>query len=54
MSMETCETTMNQLSMFQDIEISEKQLEGGKIKGAKTALIEMRENYSRAEKRNKI
>ncbi len=54
MSMETCETTMNQLSTFQDIEISEKQLEGGKIKGAKTALIEMREKYSRAEKRNKI
>lgn len=54
MNMEICEITMNQLSIFQDIEISEKQLEEGKIKGAKTALVEMREKYSRVEKQNKI
>lgn len=42
MSMEIYENTMRQLSMYRDIEISEKQLETGQIKDARTALAEMR------------
>ena len=42
MSMEIYENTMRQLSMYRDIEISEKQLETGQRKYARTALAEMR------------
>lgn len=45
MSMEIYEGTMRRLSMYQDIEISEKQIENGQIKDAKTALVEMRSKY---------
>lgn len=45
MSMEIYEGTMRRLSMYQDIEISEKQIENGQIKDAKTALVEMRAKY---------
>ena len=45
MSMEIYENTMRQLSMYRDIEISEKQLETGQTKDARTALAEMRANY---------
>ena len=45
MSMEIYENTMRQLSMYRDIEISEKQLETGQIKDARTALAEMRAKY---------
>lgn len=45
MSMEIYEDTMRRLSMYQDIEISEKQIENGQIKDAKTALVEMRAKY---------
>ncbi|MDE6566704.1 MAG: type II toxin-antitoxin system Phd/YefM family antitoxin [Lachnospiraceae bacterium] len=45
MSMETYEDTMRRLSMYQDIEISEKQIENGQIKDAKTALAGMRAKY---------
>lgn len=45
MSMEIYENTMRQLSMYKDIEISEKQLEAGQIKDAGTALAGMRAKY---------
>lgn len=45
MSMETYENTIRQLSMYRDIEISEKQLKTGQIKDARDALAEMRTKY---------
>ena len=45
MSMEIYENTMRQLSMYRDIEISEKQMETGQTKDARTALAEMRAKY---------
>lgn len=45
MSMEIYENIMRQLSMYRDIEISEKQIENRQIKAAKTALAEMRAKY---------
>ncbi|MBD5477976.1 MAG: type II toxin-antitoxin system Phd/YefM family antitoxin [Lachnospiraceae bacterium] len=45
MSMEIYENIMRQLSMYRDIEISEKQIENCQIKDAKTALTEMRTKY---------
>ncbi len=34
MSMEIYESTMRQIAMYRDIEISEKQVEAGKVKDA--------------------
>lgn len=45
MSMEIYENTIRQLSMYRDIEISEKQLKTGQIKAARDALAEMRTKY---------
>lgn len=45
MSMEIYENIMRQLSMYRDIEISEKQIENRQITDAKTALTEMRTKY---------
>lgn len=45
MSMEIYENIMRQLSVYRDIEISEKQIENRQIKDAKTALAEMRAKY---------
>ncbi|MDE7415670.1 MAG: type II toxin-antitoxin system Phd/YefM family antitoxin [Lachnospiraceae bacterium] len=45
MSMEMYESTMRQLSMYQDIELSEKQIENGQLKDAKAALAGMRTKY---------
>lgn len=45
MSMEIFESSMRQLSIYRDIEISEKQIESGQTKEAKTALAEMRAKY---------
>lgn len=45
MSMEIFESTMRQLSMYHDIEISEKQIENGQTKDAKAALTGMRAKY---------
>ena len=42
MSIERYERAMRQLSMYQSIEISEKQLENAQVKDAKAALSEMR------------
>ena len=45
MSMEIYESTMRQIAMYRDIEISEKQIEAGQIKDARTALRETRAKY---------
>lgn len=45
MSMEIYESTMRQLSIYRDIEISEKQIESGQIKDARAALAGMRTKY---------
>lgn len=45
MSMEIFESTMRQFSMYRDIEISEKQIENGQIKDARTSLAGMRAKY---------
>ena len=45
MSMEIYESTMRRFAMYQDIEISAKQLENGQTKDARTALAEMRTKY---------
>lgn len=45
MSMEIYESTMKKLTMYNDIEISEKQIEVGQVKDARAALGEMRAKY---------
>ena len=40
MSMEIYESAMKQLAMYRDIEISEKQIEAGQVKDARTALLD--------------
>lgn len=45
MSMETYENSMQQLSMYHDIEISEKQFAIGKTKDAKESLTSLRDKY---------
>ncbi len=45
MSMEIYESTMRQIAMYKDIEISEKQVEAGKVKDARIALSETRLKY---------
>lgn len=45
MSMETYESAMRQLTIYRDIEQSERQIERGQVKDARTALSEMRVKY---------
>ena len=45
MSMEIYESTMRQISLYRDIEISEKQIKAGQVKNASTALREVRTKY---------
>lgn len=45
MSMENYESMMKQISVYRDIEISEKQIEAGQVKDARTALKETRAKY---------
>ena len=45
MSMEIYEATMKQIDIDWEIEISEKQIEAGQIKDARTALREKRAKY---------
>ena len=45
MSMEIYASTMRQIAMYRDIEISEKQVEAGKVKDARIALSETRLKY---------
>ena len=44
MSMENYESTMKQLAMYRDIEISERQIETEQVKDARKALGEMRQS----------
>ena len=45
MSMENYEAVMRQLAIYRDIEISEKQIENGQTKDARSALKGMRAKY---------
>ena len=45
MSMEIYESTMRQIAMYRDIELSEKQVEAGKVRDARIALSETRVKY---------
>ena len=45
MSMEIYESTMKQIAMYRDIEISEMQIKAGQVKDARTALKETRARY---------
>lgn len=45
MSMEIYEAMMKKLAMYRDIELSEKQIESGKVKDAREALKETRAKY---------
>ena len=45
MSMEIYESTMRQIAVYRDIEISEKQVEAEKVKDARIALSETRLKY---------
>ena len=45
MSMEIYENTMNLLSIYRDIELSERQAENGYVREARSALAETRTKY---------
>lgn len=45
MSMEIYENTMHKIAMYHDIEISEKQIEAGRVKDARVSLRESRVKY---------
>ena len=45
MSMEIYEATMKKFAMYRDIELSEKQIESGKVKDVREALKETRAKY---------
>lgn len=45
MSMEIYERTMRQINMYQEIEISERQIVMGQTKDARTSLAKIREKY---------
>lgn len=45
MSMESYESTIKQLTLYKDIEISERQIELGQVKDARAALGETRKKY---------
>ncbi|HIR27470.1 MAG TPA: type II toxin-antitoxin system Phd/YefM family antitoxin [Candidatus Choladousia intestinigallinarum] len=45
MSMESFEYTMKQIKMYEDIEISERQIKEGRVKDARRSLSSMREQY---------
>ena len=45
MSMETYESTMRRLSVYKDIELSEKQVQSGQVKEARSALAGIRTKY---------
>lgn len=45
MGMEVYEKTMRQLAVYRDVELSERQIETGHVKEARTALAEMRKKH---------
>ena len=46
MSMDIYEATMKQLNFYRELEISEKQLDEGKVKDAKQSLKNIRGKYA--------
>jgi PHD/YefM family antitoxin component YafN of YafNO toxin-antitoxin module len=46
MSMETYEEQLRRLEFYQELAISEKQFDEGRIKEARAALSELREKYA--------
>lgn len=46
MSMETFESQMRMQQIYRDIEISDRQVEEGKVKDARAALSSLREKYA--------
>ena len=45
MSMESYESQMKRIKMYEDIEASEAQIKEGKVKDARKSLASMRERY---------
>lgn len=45
MSMENYESLLRRFPVYKDIELSEEQIENGQVKGARTALEEMRKKH---------
>ena len=45
MSMESYESQMKRIKMYEDIEVSEAQIKEGKVKDARKSLLSMRERY---------
>ena len=45
MSMESYESQMKRIKMYEDIEVSEAQIKEGKVKDARMSLSSMRERY---------
>ena len=45
MSMRVYESAMRQLAIYQDVEISEQQIETGNVKDARIALAKARKKY---------
>jgi len=45
MSMEVYEKTMNKMQMYYELELSERQIEEGKVNDAKDALSALKEKY---------
>lgn len=45
MSMDIFESTMKQMNVLRELEISENQIKEGKVKDAKSSLASLRERY---------
>ena len=45
MSMDIYESTMKQMNILRELEISENQIKEGKVKDAKSSLASLRERY---------
>lgn len=45
MGMEVYENIMRRLAIYRDVEVSEKQIENGHVRDARTALAEMRKKH---------
>lgn len=45
MSIESYEHTMKQLKMYEDFEVSERQIKEGKVKDARESILSIRKRY---------
>lgn len=45
MSVEMYESTMKRLNMYRELELSEREIESGRIKDARQSLCKLREKY---------